>query len=59
MQALGLEVAAAVGVVSRLVTRDHGLQPFAVMGVGDSTCLLRVPKTPSVARDLQILANGQ
>ncbi|GHE70011.1 hypothetical protein GCM10017771_93910 [Streptomyces capitiformicae] len=34
VQALRLEVAAAVGVVSRLVTGDHGLQCFAVVGVG-------------------------
>jgi hypothetical protein len=34
MEALGLDVAAVVGVVSRLVARDHGLQAFAVMGVG-------------------------
>lgn len=34
VQALGLEVAASVGVVSRLVTRDHGLQREAVVGVG-------------------------
>ncbi|MGX1480342.1 UNVERIFIED_CONTAM: hypothetical protein RKD50_009150 [Streptomyces canus] len=33
MEALGLEVAAGVGVVPRLVTLDHGLQPFAVVGV--------------------------
>jgi hypothetical protein len=33
VQALGLEVSAAVGVVSRLVTFDHGLQAFAVVGV--------------------------
>ncbi len=34
MEALGLEVAAAVGVVSRLVTEHHGLQRLAVVGVG-------------------------
>ncbi|KUJ68370.1 hypothetical protein ACZ90_19020 [Streptomyces albus subsp. albus] len=34
MESLGLEVVAAVGVVSRLVTRHHGLQSFAVVDVG-------------------------
>ena len=33
MQSLGLEVPTAVGVVSRLVTRDHGLQCEAVVDV--------------------------
>ncbi|KOU48262.1 hypothetical protein ADK55_19800 [Streptomyces sp. WM4235] len=36
MKALGFEVAAAVGVVSRLVTCDHGLQGEAVVGVGSA-----------------------
>ena len=34
VEALGLEVAAAVGVVSRLVTGDHRLQREAVVDVG-------------------------
>jgi len=33
VETLRLEVAAAVGVVSRLVTGDHGLQREAVVGV--------------------------
>jgi hypothetical protein len=33
MQPLGLEEPAAIGVVSRLVTLDHGLPPFAVVRV--------------------------
>jgi hypothetical protein len=34
VQAPGLEVAASIGVVSRLVTVDHGLQCEAVVDVG-------------------------
>lgn len=35
VEASGFEVAAAVGVVFRLVTHHHGLQSFAVVDVAD------------------------
>jgi hypothetical protein len=35
VKALGLEVPAVARVVSRLVTLDHGLQAFAVVGVAE------------------------